>query len=560
MLRLGDEQPEVLVVSRSGRLPHLHPPPRRGARRADRERRVRHPPHGGRGQLLLVRVRPGDLRPGGRRVPRHVGDHRDARPPGAAAGLLGLGTERADPISCRTGARASPIPGRARGGAAGGARHEAPRRRRRRLHRLELRAPARLETHPEDAGARPRQAHLRRPAREPQGPARRPGRVGRRRHRRPRARSRAAVEGCDAIVNFAAESHVDRSIESPGEFIETDVFGTFVLLEAARDAGIRHLQVSTDEVYGSIEQGSFTEQSPLDPSSPVLGVEGGRRPDRRRLPPHLRRRRADRAAPPTTTGPRQHPEKLIPLCVLNALHGDPLPVYGDGMQVRNWLFVEDFCSRHRHRARLRRGRRGLQRRRARRAAQHRRRPADPRADRPRRVADRLRDRPAWPRPPLLARARSSPRRSAGSRRSASTRASSAPSTGTATTSGGGSRSAPANTASTTSASTGEARWADALSGFDTKLDGLVLIEPEVHGDERGFLVETFRDELAPARARHPSSSRRTTPARAPAASRPPLPAARGRRSWCAASRGRIWTSPSTYGATRPPTGSGRDTS
>ena len=104
-----------------------------------------------------------------------------------------------------------------------------------------------------------------------------------------------AVEGCDAIVNFAAESHVDRSIESPGEFIETDVFGAFVLLEAARSAGIRHLQVSTDEVYGSIESGSFTEQSPIQPSSPVLGVEGGRRPHRRRLPPHLRVRRADRA-------------------------------------------------------------------------------------------------------------------------------------------------------------------------------------------------------------------------------------------------------------------------
>ena len=73
----------------------------------------------------------------------------------------------------------------------------------------------------------------------------------------------AAIEGCDAIVNFAAESHVDRSIESPGEFIQTDVFGAFVLLEAAREAGIRHLQVSTDEVYGSIESGSFTEDSPL---------------------------------------------------------------------------------------------------------------------------------------------------------------------------------------------------------------------------------------------------------------------------------------------------------
>ena len=86
---------------------------------------------------------------------------------------------------------------------------------------------------------------------------------------------REAIEGCDAVVNFAAESHVDRSIEAPGEFIQTDVFGTFVLLEAAREAGIRHLQISTDEVYGSIEEGSFTESSPLDPSSPYSASKAG---------------------------------------------------------------------------------------------------------------------------------------------------------------------------------------------------------------------------------------------------------------------------------------------
>src|SRR5204862_2380183 len=84
-----------------------------------------------------------------------------------------------------------------------------------------------------------------------------------------------AVEGCDAIVNFAAESHVDRSIHSPGEFIQTDVFGAFVLVEAARSAGIRHLQVSTDEVYGSIDSGSFDERSPIEPSSPYSASKAG---------------------------------------------------------------------------------------------------------------------------------------------------------------------------------------------------------------------------------------------------------------------------------------------
>ncbi|HEY8465183.1 MAG TPA: dTDP-glucose 4,6-dehydratase [Solirubrobacterales bacterium] len=153
----------------------------------------------------------------------------------------------------------------------------------------------------------------------------------------------AAVEGCDAIVNFAAESHVDRSIESPGEFIQTDVFGTYVLLEAARDAGIRHLQISTDEVYGSIEEGSFTESSPLDPSSPYSASKAG---GDLLVSAFEHTYGADalivRAS--NNYGPRQYPEKLIPLCILNALAGDPLPVYGDGRQVRNWLWVEDFAA------------------------------------------------------------------------------------------------------------------------------------------------------------------------------------------------------------------------
>jgi dTDP-glucose 4,6-dehydratase len=152
-----------------------------------------------------------------------------------------------------------------------------------------------------------------------------------------------AIEGCGALVNFAAESHVDRSIENPGEFIQTDVFGTFILLEAARDAGIRHLQISTDEVYGSIEEGSFTESSPLDPSSPYSASKAG---GDLIVGAFQNTYEADclivRAS--NNFGPRQHPEKLIPLCILNALAGDPLPVYGDGMQVRNWLWVEDFAS------------------------------------------------------------------------------------------------------------------------------------------------------------------------------------------------------------------------
>jgi dTDP-glucose 4,6-dehydratase len=152
-----------------------------------------------------------------------------------------------------------------------------------------------------------------------------------------------AIEGCDAVVNFAAESHVDRSIHSPGDFIQTDVFGTFVLLEAARAAGVRHLQVSTDEVYGSIEDGSFTEASPLEPSSPYSASKAG---GDLIVGAFHRTYGADAlvARGSNNYGPRQHPEKLIPLCILNAIAEDPLPVYGDGMQVRNWLFVEDFAS------------------------------------------------------------------------------------------------------------------------------------------------------------------------------------------------------------------------
>jgi dTDP-glucose 4,6-dehydratase len=158
-----------------------------------------------------------------------------------------------------------------------------------------------------------------------------------------REAARAALEGCDAIVNFAAESHVDRSIHSPGEFITTDVFGTFVLLEAARDLGVRHVQVSTDEVYGSIEQGSFTETSPLNPSSPYSASKAGGDLIVSAFN-HTYGAEALIIRASNNYGPRQHPEKLIPLTILNCLAGDPVPVYGDGAQVRNWLFVEDFAS------------------------------------------------------------------------------------------------------------------------------------------------------------------------------------------------------------------------
>jgi dTDP-glucose 4,6-dehydratase len=152
-----------------------------------------------------------------------------------------------------------------------------------------------------------------------------------------------AIAGCDAVVNFAAESHVDRSIEDPGAFIQTDVYGTYVLLEAARDAGIRYLQISTDEVYGSIDQGSFTEASPIDPSSPYSASKAGADMI---VGAFQRTYGVDAliARASNNFGPFQHPEKLIPLCILNALAGDEIPVYGDGLQVRNWLFAEDFAA------------------------------------------------------------------------------------------------------------------------------------------------------------------------------------------------------------------------
>jgi dTDP-glucose 4,6-dehydratase len=135
---------------------------------------------------------------------------------------------------------------------------------------------------------------------------------------------------------------VDRSIAEPDAFVTTHALGTYVLLEAARERGLRYVQVSTDEVYGSIEEGSFTETSPLNPSSPYSATKAGAD----LLVASYRHTFGLEALicrGSNNYGPYQYPEKLIPLMVLNALHGDPLPVYGDGQQVRNWIYVEDFA-------------------------------------------------------------------------------------------------------------------------------------------------------------------------------------------------------------------------
>lgn len=148
----------------------------------------------------------------------------------------------------------------------------------------------------------------------------------------------------EIVINFAAETHVDRSIGSPDDFIRTDVFGVFALLEASREFGLDlFLQVSTDEVYGSIEEGSFSESHPLLPSSPYSASKAGG--DRLAYSYHV-----TYGMPVIITrasnnyGPYQYPEKLIPLFVTNALENRPLPVYGDGKNVRDWLCVTDHCS------------------------------------------------------------------------------------------------------------------------------------------------------------------------------------------------------------------------
>lgn len=148
-----------------------------------------------------------------------------------------------------------------------------------------------------------------------------------------------------AIINFAAESHVDRSINSPQNFIHTNVIGTSVLLDAARRHGVqRFVQISTDEVYGSLgESGKFTEQSPLDPSSPYSASKAGA--DLLALSFH-RTFGLDVVVTRCSNnyGPFQFPEKLIPLMIIKAMRDEALPVYGDGANVRDWIHVKDHCA------------------------------------------------------------------------------------------------------------------------------------------------------------------------------------------------------------------------
>lgn len=147
----------------------------------------------------------------------------------------------------------------------------------------------------------------------------------------------------DAVINFAAESHVDRSITDPGVFIQTDVYGVFVLLEAARKYKSKvFLQISTDEVYGSIEKGSFSEEDPLAPNSPYSASKTGAEMIVRSFfktyqTPILITRTSN------NFGPYQYPEKIIPLFVTNLIDGEKVPLYGDGMNVRDWIYVSDNC-------------------------------------------------------------------------------------------------------------------------------------------------------------------------------------------------------------------------
>ncbi|MCL6444326.1 MAG: dTDP-glucose 4,6-dehydratase, partial [Alicyclobacillus sp.] len=154
------------------------------------------------------------------------------------------------------------------------------------------------------------------------------------------------AEGFDVIVNFAAESHVDRSILDPGAFVRTNVMGTQVLLDAARRHGVKKfIQVSTDEVYGTLgpDDAPFTETTPLRPNSPYSASKAGAdllvRAYHETYGMYVNITRCS-----NNYGPYQFPEKLIPLMITNALEDKPLPVYGDGLQIRDWLHVWDHCA------------------------------------------------------------------------------------------------------------------------------------------------------------------------------------------------------------------------
>ena len=155
---------------------------------------------------------------------------------------------------------------------------------------------------------------------------------------------KTAMKDCDLVVNFAAETHVDRSITDPSIFVKTDVLGTYNLLEYVRKYDVeKYLQISTDEVYGSIEDGSFTEESNIDPSSPYSASKAGgdvlvNSYFKTYSTPVLITRSSN------NYGPYQYPEKLIPLFILNAMQDKSLPVYGKGLNVRDWIYVMDNCS------------------------------------------------------------------------------------------------------------------------------------------------------------------------------------------------------------------------
>jgi dTDP-glucose 4,6-dehydratase len=159
---------------------------------------------------------------------------------------------------------------------------------------------------------------------------------------------RKVVRNANFVVNFAAETHVDRSIARPNPFLESNVIGTFNLLDACRQSSVKKIiHISTDEVYGSIDSGSFNEESPLNPSSPYSATKAA----------------ADMIAKAwhatyqvpvvilrctNNFGPYQNPEKFIPKAIIRALKGMPIPLYGGGRQIRDWIYVEDFCTAIEH--------------------------------------------------------------------------------------------------------------------------------------------------------------------------------------------------------------------